>query len=81
MHGSSIDKNGYLLASKVVQLEVTITSKYYNIDIVWQVLGLIHQLVQENKAVTQREGYYCLVQHFKNQAEFNDTLQGISVMH
>ena len=25
---------------------------------------------------TQREAYYCLVQHFKNQSEFNDTLQG-----
>ena len=31
--------------------------------------------------MTQREGYYCLVQHFKNQAEFNDTLQGILVMY
>ena len=25
---------------------------------------------------TQREAYYCLVQYFKNQAEFNSTLQG-----
>ena len=25
---------------------------------------------------TQREAYYCLVHHFKNQAEFNSTLQG-----
>ena len=25
---------------------------------------------------TQREAYYCLVQHFRNQDEFNNTLQG-----
>ena len=29
---------------------------------------------------TQREAYYCLVQHFKNQAEFNSTLQGKTCM-
>ena len=26
--------------------------------------------------VTQREAYYTLVNHFRNQAEFNSTLQG-----
>ena len=26
--------------------------------------------------VTQREAYYTLIQHFRHQSEFNDTLQG-----
>lgn len=43
---------------------------------VWQVLGLVQRLLQEGKMATQREAYYCLVQYFKNQAEFNSTLQG-----
>ena len=43
---------------------------------VWQVLSFIYKLVQDSKTVTQREAYYCLVQHFKSQTEFNNTLQG-----
>ena len=43
---------------------------------VWQVLALIQKLLLEGKVATQREAYYCLVQYFKNQGEFNDTLQG-----
>ena len=43
---------------------------------VWQVLALVQRLLQEGKVATQREAYYCLVQHFCNQGEFNDTLQG-----
>ena len=43
---------------------------------VWQVLALIQKLLLEGKVATQREAYYYLVQHFKNQGEFNDTLQG-----
>ena len=43
---------------------------------VWQVLSLIYQLLDEGKVVTQREAYYCLVQQFKNQNEFNSILQG-----
>ena len=43
---------------------------------VWQVLGLVQRLLLEGKMATQREAYYCLVQYFKNQAEFNNTLQG-----
>lgn len=43
---------------------------------VWQVLALVQRLLIEGKLVTQREAYYTLVQHFKNQSEFNDTLQG-----
>ncbi len=34
----------------------------------------------EGKLATQREAYYCLVQHFKNQVEFNDTLQGVHIL-
>ena len=44
--------------------------------IVWQVLALVQKLLTEGKVATQREAYYCLVQHFKSQSEFNDTLQG-----
>ena len=47
---------------------------------VWQVLALVQKLLLEGKVATQREAYYCLVQHFKNQTEFNDTLQGISLL-
>ena len=47
-----------------------------SIHTVWQVLALIQKLLLEGKVATQREAYYCLVQHFKNQGEFNDTLQG-----
>lgn len=43
---------------------------------VWLVLSLVQKLLLEGKVATQREAYYCLVQHFKNQSEFNDTLQG-----
>ncbi len=43
---------------------------------VWVVLSLVQRLLLEGKMATQREAYYCLVQNFKNQAEFNDTLQG-----
>lgn len=43
---------------------------------IWQVLALIHKILVEGKAITQREGYYCLVNRFKNQSEFNATLQG-----
>lgn len=43
---------------------------------VWQVLALIHKLLMEEKLITQREAYYTLVQYFKHQSEFNDTLQG-----
>eukprot|EP00731_Ephydatia_muelleri_P030324 Em0021g847a len=43
---------------------------------IWQVLALIQRLLAEGKVVTQREGYYTLVNHFKNQSEFNATLQG-----
>ena len=43
---------------------------------VWQVLELVQRLLQEDKMATQREAYYCLVNHFKDQAEFNSTLQG-----
>ena len=43
---------------------------------VWQVLAFVQRLLLESKVATQREAYYCLVQHFKNQSEFNDTLQG-----
>lgn len=43
---------------------------------VWQVLELVQRLLQEEKMATQREAYYCLVNHFKDQAEFNSTLQG-----
>ncbi len=43
---------------------------------VWLVLSLVQRLLLEEKMATQREAYYCLVQHFRNQAEFNDTLQG-----
>lgn len=39
-------------------------------------LALIQKLLLEGKVATQREAYYCLVQYFKNQGEFNDTLQG-----
>lgn len=44
---------------------------------IWQVLALIQRLLLEGKVATQREAYYCLVQHFKTQAEFNDTLQDV----
>ena len=44
--------------------------------IVWQVISLVQKLILEDKTVTQREAYYCLVQYFKNQREFNDVLQG-----
>ena len=43
---------------------------------VWQVLALVQKLLLEGKVATQREAYYCLVQHFRSQGEFNDTLQG-----
>jgi meiotic recombination protein SPO11 len=43
----------------------------------WQVLAFIYQLLQEKKMVTQREAYYSLVKHFKNQAEFNRSLQNV----
>ena len=46
---------------------------------VWQVLELVQRLLQEDKMATQREVYYCLVNHFKDQAEFNSTLQGKTV--
>jgi len=49
---------------------------YFYDFLVWQVLALIQRLLLEGKVATQREAYYCLVQHFKNQSEFNDTLQG-----
>lgn len=48
---------------------------------VWQILALVYQLVQEGKTATQREAYYCLVKHFKSQAEFNNTLQGAFTTH
>lgn len=44
---------------------------------IWQVLALIHKILVEGKAITQREGYYCLVNRFKNQSEFNATLQDV----
>ena len=44
--------------------------------LVWQILSLCQRLVLENKTITQREGYYSLVQHFRSQAEFNNSLQG-----
>ena len=44
--------------------------------VVWQVLALVQRLLLKDKLVTQREAYYTLVQHFKNQTEFNNTLQG-----
>ncbi|XP_064394698.1 uncharacterized protein LOC135341935 isoform X3 [Halichondria panicea] len=44
---------------------------------IWQVLSLVQKLLLEGKVATQREAYYCLVQHFKNQSEFNDTLQDV----
>ena len=31
--------------------------------------------------VTQREVYYCLVQHFSSQTDFNNTLQGEPFLH
>ena len=46
------------------------------IYLVWQVIAMIQKLLQAGKTVTQREAYYSLVQHFKNQSEFNDVLQG-----
>lgn len=48
---------------------------------VWQVLAFVYQLVQEKKIATQREAYYSLVSYFKNQSEFNNTLQGTACMH
>ena len=48
---------------------------------VWQVLELVQRLLQEDKMATQREVYYCLVNHFKDQAEFNNTLQGKTHTH
>ncbi|CAI8016301.1 Meiotic recombination protein SPO11-2, partial [Geodia barretti] len=44
---------------------------------IWQVLELVQRLLQEDKMATQREAYYCLVNHFKDQAEFNSTLQDV----
>ncbi len=44
---------------------------------VWQVLALIQRIVTEGKCLTQRDAYYMLIQHFRHQAEFNDTLQGL----
>ena len=44
--------------------------------IVWQVLSLVYRLLSEGKMATQREAYYCLVQNFKDQNEFNCILQG-----
>ena len=45
--------------------------------VVWHVLALVQRLLLERKVATQREAYYCLVQHFKSQAEFNAALQGL----
>ena len=45
---------------------------------VWQTLAFIQKLLLEDKVVTQREVYYCLVQHFSSQTDFNNTLQGTS---
>ena len=48
---------------------------------VWQVLALIQRILKEGKCLTQRDAYYTLIQHFKHQSEFNDTLQGLSPTH
>ena len=45
--------------------------------VVVQVLALIQRVVTEGKWLTQRDAYYTLIQHFKHQSEFNDTLQGL----
>lgn len=44
---------------------------------IWQVLSLVQRLLGEGKMATQREAYYVLTQHFRNQGEFNDTLQDV----
>jgi meiotic recombination protein SPO11 len=44
---------------------------------IWQVLSLIYRLLSEGKMATQREAYYCLVQNFKDQNEFNCILQDV----
>ena len=62
---------------------IYVTMYMYNICIiiiVWQVISLVQKLILEDKTVTQREAYYCLVQYFKNQREFNDVLQGNECM-
>lgn len=48
---------------------------------VWQTLAFIQKLLLEDKMVTQREVYYCLVQHFSSQNDFNNTLQGEPFLH
>ena len=57
-----------------VNLEVVLCEPTH---LVLQVLSLIQRVVVESKCVTQRDAYYTLIQHFRNQAEFNDTLQGL----
>lgn len=48
---------------------------------VWQTMAFIQKLLLEDKTVTQREVYYCLVQHFSSQTDFNNTLQGEFTLH
>jgi len=50
------------------------------VSTVWQTLAFIQKLIIEDKVVTQREVYYCLVNHFQSQSDFNNTLQGLPVV-
>jgi meiotic recombination protein SPO11 len=44
---------------------------------IWALLSFIHDLLLNNKRATQREIYYCLVDLFKTQKEFNEVVQDV----
>ena len=43
----------------------------------WVVLSMIHKLVSNEKYITQREMFYCLIKYFKDQRELNAIIQDI----
>ena len=39
-------------------------------------MAFVQKLLLDKQQCTQREAYYCLVNHFAHQGEFNDALMG-----
>ncbi|XP_065177796.1 uncharacterized protein LOC135808527 [Sycon ciliatum] len=44
----------------------------------WKIMAFVQKLLLDKQQCTQREAYYCLVNHFAHQGEFNDALMEVA---
>jgi DNA topoisomerase VI subunit A len=73
-----LGENGIELADgdnlKMTQIEPSYVSGGRHYSRIWEVMGMIYNLMKEGKTITKRELYYCLVQSKMTSQECDDTI-------